>query len=52
MRFLGIALCLALLLLPGPCLAASLFDPFMDPTDGQFDTSDWLLSRRGFLPSL
>ncbi|MBW2273001.1 MAG: BamA/TamA family outer membrane protein [Deltaproteobacteria bacterium] len=46
----AISLCLALLLLPAPCLASSFFDGFKDPTDGQFDTSDWLLSKRGFLP--
>lgn len=30
--------------------ASSFLDQFIDPTDGQFDTSDWLLTRKGFLP--
>jgi len=25
-------------------------DQFVDPTDGQFDTSEWLLRKEGFLP--
>jgi hypothetical protein len=25
-------------------------DMFEDPTDGQFDTSEWLLNKRGLLP--
>ena len=29
---------------------AGFMDQFMDPTDGQFDTSDWLLKKQGFLP--
>jgi hypothetical protein len=33
-----------------PVHAASALDMFVDPTDGAFDTSDWLLNRRGFLP--
>ena len=30
--------------------AASFYDQFIDPTDGKFDASHWLLSRKGFLP--
>ena len=29
---------------------ASILDKFIDPQDGQFDTSDWLLNNNGFLP--
>jgi hypothetical protein len=29
--------------------ASSLMDEFTDPTDGQFDASNWLLEKRGFL---
>jgi len=32
-------------------LHASWFsDTFIDPVDGQFDTSNWLLNKQGFLP--
>jgi outer membrane protein assembly factor BamA len=31
-------------------LAEGLTDAFIDPSDGQFDASEWLLDRRGFLP--
>ncbi|WP_455219757.1 hypothetical protein, partial [Kaarinaea lacus] len=30
--------------------AASFSDRFIDPEDGMFDTSEWLLTHRGFLP--
>ena len=30
--------------------ANSLFEKFIDPTDGQFDTSGWLIDNKGFLP--
>ncbi|WP_455207003.1 hypothetical protein [Kaarinaea lacus] len=30
--------------------AASFWDRFIDPDDGKFDTSEWLLTHRGFLP--
>jgi hypothetical protein len=49
------AIALALLLLTSVplCLgnraAAGVMDGFMDPTDGQFDASNWLLTKRGFL---
>ncbi len=34
-----------------PCLAAgTLTDAFIDPTDGAFDTSNWLLEQRGLMP--
>ena len=29
---------------------ASPFDAYIDPQDGQFDASEWLLDRKGFLP--
>ncbi len=36
---------------PGAGLASNvLSDAFIDPTDGAFDTSNWLLEKRGFLP--
>ena len=30
--------------------AASYMDNFIDPKDGKFDVSDWLLKQKGFLP--
>ncbi len=35
-----------------PCMtnAASILERFIDPQDGKFDTSEWLLTHRGFLP--
>ena len=30
--------------------AASFFDKFIDPKDGMFDTSNWVLENKGFLP--
>lgn len=30
--------------------AGSFFDNFIDPEDGQFDASQWLVDRKGFLP--
>ncbi len=39
-----------LLLLSLPAQSASFFDPFIDPQDGAFDTSAWILDNRGFLP--
>ena len=30
--------------------AGSFTDRFIDPEDGMFDTSEWLLTHRGFLP--
>ena len=33
-----------------PLAAGSFFDQFIDPSDGQFDTSAWLLDNQGFLP--
>jgi hypothetical protein len=30
--------------------AASFFDQFIDPQDGKFDASHWLLEKKGFLP--
>jgi len=41
---------LAVFLLAPPAVAASFFDQFIDPLDGQFDTSTWLIDNRGFLP--
>ena len=31
-------------------LAGSIMEKFIDPKDGKFDASDWLLHHRGFLP--
>lgn len=38
------------LLAPAAALGDSLFDGFLDPSDGAFDASHWLLNKRGFLP--
>ncbi len=38
-----------LVLLPA-APGASHASPFTDPVDGEFDVSDWLLNKRGFLP--
>ncbi len=48
-------LCLSLCSAPGVSHSEGTFTDrlwsrFIDPEDGQFDTSDWLLSKRGFLP--
>jgi hypothetical protein len=32
------------------CLGDGFMDRFIDPEDGMFDTSEWLLTHRGFLP--
>ncbi len=43
-----IALWLALIV---PAVShAAWYDAFLDPDDGQFDVSEWLLDRKGFLP--
>jgi hypothetical protein len=39
-----------LLLCSATLQADSFFDKFIDPTDGQFDTSGWLIHNKGFLP--
>jgi hypothetical protein len=39
-----------LLLCSATLQADSFFDKFIDPTDGQFDTSGWLIDNKGFLP--
>ena len=31
-------------------IAAPFFDQFIDPQDGKFDTSQWILDKKGFLP--
>jgi len=41
---------LAAALLAPLSAAASFFDQFIDPTDGQLDGSTWLIDNRGFLP--
>jgi hypothetical protein len=45
-------LCFGLVLnAPGPQIfAASFKDQFVDPKDGKFDLSHWLLKRKGFFP--
>jgi hypothetical protein len=35
---------------PVTARAGGLADAFIDPQDGMFDTSEWLLTRKGFLP--
>jgi hypothetical protein len=41
----------ALLLLTSTSLhAVALFEKFIDPADGKFDTSGWLIDNKGFLP--
>jgi hypothetical protein len=30
--------------------ASSFFDQFIDPQDGKFDASNWLINKKGFLP--
>lgn len=41
---------LSLLQLSTNVHAGSFMDKFIDPKDGEFDASDWLLHQRGFLP--
>ena len=43
-------LLLSLLLAASWAHAGSFTDRFVDPRDGQFDASDWLLEHKGFLP--
>jgi len=33
-----------------PKAQASFFQQFIDPTDGKFDASNWLIQKKGFLP--
>ncbi len=48
--FLFAVVSLSLLQLSSNVHAGSFMDKFIDPKDGKFDTSDWLLHHRGFLP--
>ena len=48
--FLFAVVSLSLLHLRPEVHAGSFMDKFIDPKDGKFDASDWLLHRRGFLP--
>jgi len=48
--FLFAVVSLSLLQLSTYVHAGSFMDKFIDPKDGKFDTSDWLLHHRGFLP--
>ena len=41
---------LLLLLCSATLQADSFFDKFIDPTDGKFDTSGWLIEYKGLLP--
>jgi len=41
---------LSLLQLTPDVHAGSFFDKFIDPKDGKFDTGNWLLHHKGFLP--
>ena len=46
-----IALLLLLLFMSGRnATASSFFSQFIDPEDGKFDTSNWLIDKKGFLP--
>jgi len=46
----ALALASALATTPATGHAAGWFDQLKDPDDGEFDLSDWLLDRKGFLP--
>ncbi len=48
--FLIVAVCVSPLQLSPKIHAGSFMDKFIDPKDGKFDASDWLLHHRGFLP--
>jgi hypothetical protein len=53
-RMLTVILCflsIVAFLLISPCVfAGSFMEKFIDPKDGKFDASDWLLKQKGFLP--
>jgi len=52
-RAVGLFLCALAVAIAGAPLASAqsfLTDAFIDPVDGAFDASDWLLNKRGFLP--
>ncbi|MDX2434828.1 MAG: hypothetical protein QNK14_09480, partial [Desulfobacterales bacterium] len=38
------------ILLCSSAFANSFFEQFIDPADGKFDTSNWILNKKGFLP--
>ena len=40
----------ACMLAASACASAAMLDRFIDPVDGMFDASSWLLDRKGFLP--
>jgi hypothetical protein len=44
------AILLSMLFFVQTAYATSFFDQFIDPQDGKFDTSHWLLEKKGFLP--
>src|SRR5882672_1136185 len=44
------ALLLLALALTTPTCSAGWLDGFLDSDDGQFDLSEWLLNRKGFMP--
>ena len=46
----SLAILTGLLFVSAQSHADSFFDKFIDPTDGQFDTSGWLIDNKGFLP--
>lgn len=53
MTLLRLYLSLLFITLSLPVLAfgsGSLWDSFLDPKDGKFDVSNWLIERQGFLP--
>jgi len=43
-----VAFSIVLLLCASPAFAASFWERFIDPEDGMFDTSEWLLTHQGF----
>ncbi len=46
----SLILCTMVVLLPHLCQAGWLSDTFIDPSDGAFDASTWLLEKDGFMP--
>jgi len=50
LKYIRISALLAFLVLPALSQAGWLSDTFIDPGDGYFDTSNWLLEKKGFLP--
>ena len=47
---LAIGFTFLFILLCSSAFANSFFEQFIDPEDGKFDTSNWILNKKGFLP--